>query len=96
MNHAFISAMMYLLGVFLLDESPKVCSLIPLMFYIGRETRDLEKLGFVDWPGIIAPSISILFLFFIHTNIKMLGLETNKTNKNNSLNSLNSLNFTNI
>jgi len=37
-------------------------------FYIGREIRDLEKLGFMDWHGLIYPmlySTTTLLLFIL-------------------------------
>jgi hypothetical protein len=35
------------------------------MFYIGREIRDREKLGFWDWKGLLWPVIGsgLLFVF---------------------------------
>jgi hypothetical protein len=35
------------------------------MFYTGREVRDMEKLGFIDWKGWIAPMIASLLFFLL-------------------------------
>ncbi len=34
-----------------------------IAFYVGREIRDLEKLGFFDWKGFVSP---IVFCFITH------------------------------
>ena len=33
-----------------------------LPFYVSREIRDREKLGYWDWPGVLWPTIGILVL----------------------------------
>lgn len=32
-------------------------------FYISREVRDREKLGYWDWPGLLAPLIGLVLLY---------------------------------
>jgi hypothetical protein len=34
-----------------------------IMWYISREMRDYEKLGFFDYEGFYAPTLGIVFVF---------------------------------
>lgn len=68
-NHGIVSIILYLSGAVLFSFDPKTCSIAPIMFYAGREIRDIEKLGFIDWLGIISPILSTTFMYISHKNI---------------------------
>jgi hypothetical protein len=36
-----------------------------ISFYVGREIRDREKLGYWDYPGLIAPLIACIAVHFV-------------------------------
>lgn len=44
---------------------PYAFALAGFLFYLGREIRDWEKLGFIDWPGILFPFYSSLIIFLL-------------------------------
>ena len=40
----------------LLRPEALCAGLAPVLFYFGREMRDLQKLGFMDWYGLLMPA----------------------------------------
>ncbi len=34
-------------------------------FYLGREVRDRQKLGFWDWKGLIAPTVAVFAVYAV-------------------------------
>ena len=49
----------------LVHPGPFCALLCASPFYISREFRDLEKLGFIDIPGLAAPTIGLVLLWIM-------------------------------
>ena len=42
-------------------QARHMATVVPIAYFFGREMRDWEKEGFLDWPGLLAPVLSSLF-----------------------------------
>ena len=61
-GHATVALLIFA-AVFLTSGDALAAALAGGMFYVGREVRDREKLGYWDWPGLIAPVVTMLVIF---------------------------------
>lgn len=58
LDHAIIACIISALVTIVLDE-PAAGWCAGAFFYIGREVRDYEKLGWLDWRGLVAPVVAV-------------------------------------